>query len=584
MADLQPIQFKRSKIKGKVPTSSQLLVGEIAINFADQIIYTKDDSDNIIAVGVNYDSDLLQIKHDFASGDSDILVILNAVIDSDLRVIRHNYLSADSDLRSDIDSDGVTIRHDFKAADSDLRSDIDSDGVTIRHDFKAADSDLLVHVQNILDSDLPRIIHDSIAGDSDLNSYLRSEVVRVLSEEDSDNKITRDDHDSDFLMTYHDFRAADSDFRVQYDSDIPQIYHDYKAGDSDLLVYVQNILDSDLPRIRHDSAASDSDLRADIDSDGVTIRHDFKAADSDLLVHVQNILDSDLPDIIHDYLANDSDQVLSSLNDVSKDLPEEGFILAWDSDSELWKPKPYSLVGPGQLYRQQFFAIQGQTNFGPLVHAPKGDVVIYRNGIALPFESATFDHTLGQVVYDPAGNFNNQLDSDDDIIVDYMYSSSVEYGTRVADLWDVSSTVLNNEHHDILTWDSDQQLWIPRKTVHLTRRSEQHFAVQGQTKFVLDYTPTSDVLVARNGIIIPSDAFTLDSDTVTYIPANNANDVIDSDDDVIFDYFTGENAIVVQEAYLPSTPSDWNGTAPTTTAEAIDRIAAAIKALNGTGA
>ena len=38
-------------------------------------------------------------------------------------------------------------------------------------------------------------------------------------------------------------------------------------------------------------------------------------------------------------------------------------------------------------------------------------------------------------------------------------------------------------------------------------------------------------------------------------------------------------------AYSPATPGDWNGTAPTTLAAAIDRLAAVVKALNGgTGA
>ena len=37
--------------------------------------------------------------------------------------------------------------------------------------------------------------------------------------------------------------------------------------------------------------------------------------------------------------------------------------------------------------------------------------------------------------------------------------------------------------------------------------------------------------------------------------------------------------------YAPTTPSDWNGTAPTTVGEAIDRLATLVKTLNGgTGA
>jgi hypothetical protein len=38
-------------------------------------------------------------------------------------------------------------------------------------------------------------------------------------------------------------------------------------------------------------------------------------------------------------------------------------------------------------------------------------------------------------------------------------------------------------------------------------------------------------------------------------------------------------------AYTATTPTDWNGTAPTTVGEAIDRLAALVKTLNGgTGA
>jgi hypothetical protein len=37
-------------------------------------------------------------------------------------------------------------------------------------------------------------------------------------------------------------------------------------------------------------------------------------------------------------------------------------------------------------------------------------------------------------------------------------------------------------------------------------------------------------------------------------------------------------------SYAPTTPSDWSGTPPTTIQQAIDRLASAVKALNGTGA
>jgi len=37
-------------------------------------------------------------------------------------------------------------------------------------------------------------------------------------------------------------------------------------------------------------------------------------------------------------------------------------------------------------------------------------------------------------------------------------------------------------------------------------------------------------------------------------------------------------------AYTPGTPSNWHNTPPTTIASALDRLAAAVKALNTTGA
>jgi hypothetical protein len=44
------IQHKRSSVAGKIPTSANLAVGEIAINFSDKLIYTKNTSGNVIVI------------------------------------------------------------------------------------------------------------------------------------------------------------------------------------------------------------------------------------------------------------------------------------------------------------------------------------------------------------------------------------------------------------------------------------------------------------------------------------------------------------------------------------------------------
>lgn len=55
------------------------------------------------------------------------------------------------------------------------------------------------------------------SGDSELENRLlaiEDSVTNLRLEHDSDNIITRTDHDSDMLMAYHDFRSADSDIGV----------------------------------------------------------------------------------------------------------------------------------------------------------------------------------------------------------------------------------------------------------------------------------------------------------------------------------------------------------------------------------
>ena len=45
-----PIQLKRTSVSGRQPNVADLLVGELAINLADGIIYSKDTTGNIIII------------------------------------------------------------------------------------------------------------------------------------------------------------------------------------------------------------------------------------------------------------------------------------------------------------------------------------------------------------------------------------------------------------------------------------------------------------------------------------------------------------------------------------------------------
>ena len=44
------IKLKKSKTASSVPTTSNLAVGEVAVNTADQKVYVRDSSDNIVVV------------------------------------------------------------------------------------------------------------------------------------------------------------------------------------------------------------------------------------------------------------------------------------------------------------------------------------------------------------------------------------------------------------------------------------------------------------------------------------------------------------------------------------------------------
>ena len=44
------IKLKKSETASSVPTTSNLAVGEVAVNTADQKVYVRDSSDNIVVV------------------------------------------------------------------------------------------------------------------------------------------------------------------------------------------------------------------------------------------------------------------------------------------------------------------------------------------------------------------------------------------------------------------------------------------------------------------------------------------------------------------------------------------------------
>jgi hypothetical protein len=107
-----------------------------------------------------------------------------------------------------------------------------------------------------------QIVEQIIENDSDIE-WLRQNQRKIILEKDSDFSVKRAEHDSDLLMTYRDFKAADSDLTERFDSDILSV----KAR----LLVLEDENDSD-----------NLVLKTEHDSDTAMTYHDFRSADSEI--------------------------------------------------------------------------------------------------------------------------------------------------------------------------------------------------------------------------------------------------------------------------------------------------------------
>jgi len=86
LANIPPIQLKRSHTAGAQPTPDQLAVGEFAINMPDATVWTKDSDGNVISVGGGA-SPVVQDSDAMIFLDSDGNVTATVVGDYDINII-----------------------------------------------------------------------------------------------------------------------------------------------------------------------------------------------------------------------------------------------------------------------------------------------------------------------------------------------------------------------------------------------------------------------------------------------------------------------------------------------------------------
>lgn len=192
MANIPPIQFKRSDVSGRVPSSGVLKTGEMAINFADGLIFTQDSDGNVLQLGGSGNGVLaIDSEGVLATLDSDD----NKHKESLIFVIKAKKLvSWDSDLDAWFDVGGSVSGGGSITA-------YDSEGVL--KELAASDSDkfrqkdsiyVIKDTRTILawDSDQGEFVTIGVPVPSAVRSYDSEGVLRVLAASDSDGFRTKE--------------------------------------------------------------------------------------------------------------------------------------------------------------------------------------------------------------------------------------------------------------------------------------------------------------------------------------------------------------------------------------------------------
>lgn len=107
---------KRSETASSIPTTSDLAVGEIAINTADKKLYVRDSADNIQAIGGGVtvtDTDSTANVEIIKFADTvDALFTIDTSTESGTAIVRMNY-NSDQDYGSITDSVGSGNNIDY---------------------------------------------------------------------------------------------------------------------------------------------------------------------------------------------------------------------------------------------------------------------------------------------------------------------------------------------------------------------------------------------------------------------------------------------------------------------------------------
>lgn len=123
---MQSIQFKRTQTAGKKPTPEQLSQGELAINLADHVLYTKDKNNAVVQISVSPEKHAeLNTKVDNNKTSTD------RVIASNKQEAANNLASAKAELNQTITSTRDTLNASITAGDTAANKRIDALTTTV---------------------------------------------------------------------------------------------------------------------------------------------------------------------------------------------------------------------------------------------------------------------------------------------------------------------------------------------------------------------------------------------------------------------------------------------------------------------
>ncbi|MED9599726.1 tail fiber domain-containing protein [Escherichia coli] len=134
---MQSIQFKRTQTAGKKPTPEQLSQGEIALQLADHVIYTKDKNNNVVQISVSPEKHAeLNTKVDTNKTNTDKVIAANKKEAAD------NLASAKAELNQTITSTRDTLNASITAGDTAANKRIDALTTTVGNNKTEAANNL----------------------------------------------------------------------------------------------------------------------------------------------------------------------------------------------------------------------------------------------------------------------------------------------------------------------------------------------------------------------------------------------------------------------------------------------------------